>query len=197
MEQIEKEVKKLWIRSIFMSLLLSIIGIFLFMNPSFVIQFISFVLGIFMVVAGIFSLVKYFHTKEKNFYGADLLYGVISCLAGALLIFNPTAVASILPLVLGVWMVINSVVKLQYAFSLKSHSHVPWVFPMIMALITLSLGILFVINPFRGATFLMQFLGAMITLYAVIDFINAFSLQRNMKEIKKTKKQIKEILEDA
>lgn len=180
MKQIQKEIGKLWVRSIFLSFLLGVVGVFLFMKPSLVIEFISFVLGIFMVVAGVFSLVKYFHAKEKDFYGADLLYGVISLLAGALLIFNPTAVASILPLVLGVWMVIHSVIKLQYAFSLKSLK-APWISTMVMALITLSLGILFVFNPFRGASFLMQFLGAVILFYAVLDLVNAFSLQRHIK----------------
>lgn len=196
MEQIKKEINKLWIRSILMSILFGVIGVYLFMNPSFVIHFISIILGIFMVVAGVFSLVKYFSSKEKDFYGADLLYGVISCLAGTLLIFNPTTVASILPLVLGVWMVVNSVIKLQYAFSLKSLSDKPWAGAMIMALITLALGIVFVFNPFRGATFLMQFLGVSITVYAIIDLINAFSLKKNIKGVKKAVKQIKEELED-
>ena len=75
-------------------------------------------------------------------------------------------------------MVVNSVIKLQYAFSLKSLSDKPWAGAMIMALITLALGIVFVFNPFRGATFLMQFLGVSITVYAIIDLINAFSLKK-------------------
>lgn len=186
MEQIKKEVNKLWIRSILMSFFLVLIGIFLFIKPAEVIQFISIFLGIFMAVAGVASLVKYFSIKEKDFYDADLLYGVISSLAGTLLICNPEAVASIFPLVLGVWMVINSVIKLQYVFSLKNVVENPLMGTGIMALITLALGILFVFNPFKGATFLMQMLGGMIAIYAIIDLVNAFSLRKNVNSIKKT-----------
>lgn len=181
MEKIKTEIKKLWIQSIFMSIILGAIGIFLFLKPSEVIRFISTILGVFIVVAGVFALVKYFSTKDKDFYGADLLYGVISSLAGTLLICNPEAVASIFPLILGVWMVVNSVIKLQYAFSLRNLENVPWAWTMVMALFTLTLGILFVFNPFKGASFLMQVLGAMITTYATIDLINAFFLRKSIK----------------
>lgn len=185
MEKIKSEINKLWIYSIFSSILFIVIGVFLFLNPSFVIHFISFVLGIFMIVAGIYAFVQYFSSSSHNLYNMYLLYGVIGFLAGALLIFNPTAVASILPLALGIWMIVHSIVKLKYSLSLRTLSSVHFSSTIIMALLTLSVGILFVLNPFQGATFLMKLLGAMIALYAFIDLVNAFCLKRNMKSIQK------------
>ncbi|MEG1986999.1 MAG: DUF308 domain-containing protein [Bacilli bacterium] len=184
MKELKKEFNKVWWGSVVSSILFIIVGILLMIEPAAVITAISMIVGIAIIIAGIFAFLKYFrNTDVRDIFKFDLIYGVICVLAGSLLIVNPKAVASILPLVLGIWMIINSIIKMQYAFSLKEYKSDGWIATLIIAVITLGLGILFIFNPFKGATLLMQIIGGVITLYAVMDIVNSYILKKNVKNV--------------
>lgn len=187
MKNLKQELSKVWTTTILTSLFLMIIGIMMIIYPDEIISIISIVIGIGIIIAGILAFLKYFReSKEQDFFRFDLIYGVISVLAGTLLIVNPKAVASILPLVLGIWMVINSVIKVQYALTLKQYGNTSWAKAMILALITLAGGILLVFNPFEGAAILTQIIGAILVTYAIIDIIDAYMIRKNLKAFTET-----------
>ncbi len=187
MKNLKQELSKVWTTTILTSLFLMIIGIMMIIYPDEIISIISIVIGIGIIIAGILAFLKYFReSKEQDFFRFDLIYGVISVLAGTLLIVNPKAVASILPLVLGIWMVINSVIKVQYALTLKQYGNTSWLKAMILALITLAGGILLVFNPFEGAAILTQIIGAILVTYAIIDIIDAYMIRKNLKAFTET-----------
>lgn len=182
MKEMKKEYNKVWWSSNLTSIVFIIVGILLMMKPAEIITAISTIVGIGIIIAGIFAFLRYIRNGgSENSFRFDLVYGVICVVAGTLLIVNPQAVASILPLVLGVWMIINSVVKIQYALNIKQYDDSKYMPIMILAVITLGFGILFVFNPFRGMEIITQILGAFITLYAVLDIINAWILKKDVK----------------
>lgn len=206
MKDMKKEYNKIWWSSNVTSILLAIVGILLIVKPAEVITLISTVVGIGIIIAGIFAFLKYLRNgKEENSFKFDLIYGVICVVAGTLLIVNPEAVASILPLVIGVWMIINSIVKIQYALTIKQYQNDKYMTIMILSIITLAFGILLVFNPFRGAEIITQIIGTFITLYALLDIINAWILKKDVKvvsevmeeAVKDVKSRVREDIPDA
>lgn len=184
MKEMKKEYNKVWWGSVFSSLVFLVMGILLIIKPAQIITGISIVVGIGIIIAGIFAFLRYFRNGEmKSYFRFDLIYGVICVLAGTLLILNPQAVASILPLVLGIWMIINSIIKIQYALTVKQYGQQSWLSTMVIAIITLAFGILFVFNPFKGMTILTQILGAVISIYAVLDIVNSYLLKKKVKDV--------------
>lgn len=184
MKEMKQEYNKVWWSSIITSLAFAIIGILLMIYPAEIITAISIIVGIGIIIAGIFAFLRYFRNVEmKNYFKFDLIYGVICVIAGTLLILNPKTVTSILPLVLGVWIIINSIIKIQYALTIKQYDKNAWVSTMVLAIITLACGILFVFNPFKGATILTQIIGGMITFYSVIDIINSCILKKKVRVV--------------
>lgn len=183
--------KKMFRMSIVSSLCFIIIGAFLFLKPETTITTISYIIGSIIMVTGIIFLIKYFSNKEEFApFSGDLIYGVMSTIFGLILILNPTALAKIVPFVLGVWIVISSVTKIQYALQLKYYKNDAWKFTLIIAAITFLWGVLLLFNPFEGAMIITQIIGMFILVYAILDLIEVTILRKNIKDIKKEVKKI-------
>lgn len=195
MEEIKKSFNKIWYGEFASSILFAIIGILLIVWPEQIIKMISTIIGIAIIILGIFGIIRYFRNNERTF-NFDLMYGIICVIAGALIVTNTKVVASFLPIIIGIWMIGNSVIKIQYAMTLKDYNSNNWLTIMIVSVLTLACGILFVFNPFKGATLLTQTLGIALFAYAVVDIVNSCILKKNMKKFsKQAKEEIKEFKE--
>lgn len=188
--------------SLITSIVLVVVGILLIVKPEEILSLISIIIGIGLVVMGIFGVVNFIKDiQDNNPMSLDLIYGALCLIVGSVLITNTKIVGSILPIVLGIWMVINSIIKAQYATILKEDNNREWQLTLIISILTLVCGILFIFNPFKGAAVLTQIIGTILVIYSVMDIINIIILKKNIhdfkkdvkKDIKKTKKAIEEI----
>lgn len=188
--------------SLITSIVLVVVGILLIVKPEEILSLISIIIGVGLVVMGIFGVVNFIKDiQDNNPMSLDLIYGALCLIVGSVLITNTKIVGSILPIVLGIWMVINSIIKAQYATILKEDNNREWQLTLIISILTLVCGILFIFNPFKGAAVLTQIIGTILVIYAVMDIINIIILKKNIhdfkkdvkKDIKKTKKAIEEI----
>lgn len=181
-----ESVKKLFRMSIVTSIFFIVIGLFLILKPETTITTISYVLGAIIMVSGVIFLIKYFSNKDQlGIFSGDLVYGVMSTIFGLILILNPTALAKIIPFILGIWIVISSVTKIQYSLQLKAYENKAWISTMIIAAITFIWGIILLFNPFEGAMVLTQVIGMFILVYAILDLIEVTIIKKNLKDFKK------------
>lgn len=170
--------------SILTSIVILVIGIFLFIQPDTVIRMISIVLGILFLVPGITSLVDYF--KENN--SASLVVGIITILISLIMIIKTDLVASILPFILGIYFVVNGISRLQYALELKKQGYSSFPTSLVFSLLIMLCGILFIINPFEGALALTKIIGIYMIIYAILDISNTVVIKRGMKQVKQEMK---------
>ena len=174
--------KKMFTLSIFSSILFIVIGLLLFFKPGDTLKTISYVIGGLILVFGIFGVAR-FTKSEKKGLNFDLIYAILSFIAGLIIIFNPEALASIIPIVLGIWIVINSAIKIQYSFYIKTDTSKKWVATLTMSLITLICGIVLLFNPFKAASYVAQAVGLFIIVYAVIDLVETFMLKTKQPKV--------------
>ena len=170
--------------SILTSIVILVIGIFLFIQPDTVIRMISIVLGILFLVPGITSLVDYF--KENN--SASLVVGIITILISLIMIIKTDLVASILPFILGIYFVVNGVSRLQYALELKKQGYSSFTTSLVFSILIMLCGILFIINPFEGALTLTKIIGIYMIIYAILDISNTVVIKKGMKQVKQEMK---------
>lgn len=180
-EIIKKEFIKIYHISIFSSILFLVVGAFITFYPTTTINIISFLIGTVILFISINYLVKYFKFKEYNLK-MDLILGVFLLVLSLLFIFNSHFISSILPFLLGIYFISNSIPKIQYASYLRQIKNSNWVISLIIALICLIFGILFILNPFHGALMIMQLIGIFMMIYAIMDLVNYFIIQKNMKK---------------
>ena len=179
---IEKIIKS----SIFGSIGLIILGILLFLYSELTIVSISYVIGGLLVAIGVMALIKYINNANKNTQNElDIVYGVGTVILGIIVISNPKAIASIIPFVLGIIMVFNSSVKLQYCFELKKGKNELWSSTMIMTVLTLTCGIFLVFNPFKGAEVITKIVGCIIIAYGILDMISSLRIRKTINTIQK------------
>ena len=176
-------IKKVSTLSIFSSILFIVIGLLLFFKPGDTLKTISYVIGGLILVFGIFGVAR-FSKSDKKGLNFDLIYGILSLLAGLIIICNPEALASIIPIILGIWIVINSAIKIQYSFYMKSDTSKKWIATLTMSSITLICGIVLLFNPFKAASYVAQAVGLFIIVYAVIDLVESFMMKN--KDVIKT-----------
>lgn len=184
MENMEVRIRKMNITSIIFSIIFILIGSFLLARPEDAIHLVSYALGIILIVWGVISVITFFTDKEsQNYLDFGFIVGVFVLIFGIIILVKPDTIASIIPLLLGIWMLINGVTKLSYSLTLNNNKSA--LSSIIISLIIVLLGILLIINPFQGAKKLVQILGISILVYSILDLIECFSIKRVMKKVKK------------
>ncbi len=165
---------------------LAILGILLVFESELTIVSISYVIGAILVAIGTIAILNFVNDMKKNVKNElNIVYGIGMVVLGIIVISNPKGVASIIPFILGVLIIINSAAKLQYSLELKKDNNKLWNSTMIMALITLLCGILLVFNPFSGAEFITKVVGVLLFIYAVTDIISSLRIRKTVKNIQK------------
>lgn len=200
LNSIKKYYNKFFTTSIITSIVFIALGMFLFLKPETTISTISYIIGIVILLLGAFSVVKHFSDKEQNSFDFSLVYGILSIIVGIVIIVNPTALAKIITFVLGFWIVINSIIKIQYSLDLKKYNNNAWIPTLVIGLLTLIWGLILVFNPFGGALDITKLIGLFIIIYSILDIVECVILNKNIKDIKKEVKKIekkaKKIIEE-
>jgi len=198
-KELKKDFNKVFTTSIFTSVVFIALGVFLLVRPDTIIRIISNIIGIIILLLGAFSLGKYFSIKEKK-VDYNLIYGTICMIIGLVIILNPNALATLIPFVLGFWIIINSIVKIQYSLDLKAHNNKAYVPTLVIGLLTLVWGLILIFNPFGGAVAVTQLIGIFIIVYSILDMTDSVILHKNVKDIsksvKKSIKRAKKVIEE-
>ena len=183
MEDIKKGMNKIFNVSIATSVIILVLGIFLFIQPDTIIHMISIVLGGIILVSGIIALIDYFGSK----YNPSLISGVITSIIGLILIINTKLVASILPFVLGIYFTINGINRLQYSLELKKEK-MNYLSSFIVSILIIVCGVLCIINPFGGALVITKVMGIFMIVYALLDLTNTIIIKKEMHDVKQKMK---------
>lgn len=181
MNNINIKIKKMSTTSIIFSIIFILIGAFLLARPSDAIHLVSYALGIILGVWGLISIIQFFTDKESlSYLDLSFVTGVFVFIFGIIILIKPEIIASIIPLLLGVWMLVNGVTKLSYSLTLNANKNAAS--SIIISVIIIILGIMLIINPFSGAEKLVQILGVSIIVYSILDLAECFTIKNAVKK---------------
>ena len=178
--------KKVFRSSLITSIFLFILGLLLIIASEATIISISYIIGSILVLLGVIGIINYirmFSSENKN--ELDFIYGLVTVVLGLLIISNPRAIASVIPFILGLLIIITSAAKLNYAFQLKSDDNDLWKSTLLLSILTTILGIVLLFDPFSGAIAITKLVGGIILAYAVLDIISSLTIRRNVKNFQK------------
>lgn len=190
----EKIVKSIYKSSIFTSALLLLFGIMLLFKSDGTIVAISYMLGAALMVLGIIAIINFISKKGNELNNLNVVYGTITTVFGALIIMNPTAIATIIPFIIGIGILINSSIKLVYAIELKNKEDNLWKKTTIMNAICALCGVLILFNPFKTSVLVFRVIGICIIIYSIMDIVSSYQIKKDIEEIKEKVigKEIKE-----
>ena len=180
MEVLSTRIKKMSITSIVFSLLFIVTGIFLLLRPETAINVVCYVIGVILVLWGVVSIIQFFSDKNStNYLSLSFIFGSFVFIFGIIILIKPAIVASIVPLLIGVWMVINGVTKLSYSLSIYKFSKN--MLSVIGSIFIIVFGVTLIFNPFEGAKGLTQIIGIFLIVYSLLDLIESITISLILK----------------
>lgn len=197
MDILKDKLKNMYRTSLLFSIVLFFVGLFLVMKAETTLNVISYMVGVMLILWGIIPIISFFSSKDKensSYLSTGFILGVFSLIVGIIVIINPKIIASIIPFVIGIWMIINGVTKLYYSLMLNKERNAT--VAIVISLAILGCGIFLVANPFKGAKVITQIIGWSIMVYSVLDIVECFTLKRVVKStIKKVEKNMPKVIE--
>ena len=176
--------KKIYNASLIISVLLFCFGLVLIFNSEGFIKTISIILGVILLIIGILPVADFFRNrKEIASNGVGLISGIFSIVCGLIFILNDSMLIVLIPVLVGVWMIINGVNKFRFAFELKDQRESTWLITFIYSIVIIVGGALLVIHPVRGFKLVYETLGIIICVYAVLDIIDCLLIKSKYKQV--------------
>ena len=178
--------------SIVESIFFIAIGVLLFLSPEGFVEIVSYLIGAFALTFGIINILKYVRNKEMNMAKFFLTLGIILLAIGLFLIINPTFIGAIIPSVIGVCLIINSVEKLMCLKYVQEKNTEGYMISLISGIVVLVVGIYLLFNPLASTLIVTQIIGVIIIVYSVMDLIEKMRFKGFVKETtKKPEKDVK------
>lgn len=185
--------KNMKINIVAQSLIYIIFGLALLIYTQITMEIICYVIAGITIVLGIVFVVSYFVRNVGGaFFRYDLVVGLVCLLIGILMLTKKSQLLDIIPIVMGILLTVNGVVKLQHAIDLKRVDNRmkiysgSWVFVLIFALVCLVAGIFMVFNPEKIVSGFIKVVGAGYIFAGITDIVTMVILGKKINIYRKS-----------
>lgn len=181
---IDKRLNIITLGSILLDVVFILLGFFFMSNPEISSQLTGMLLGLLLVISGIYAIIKFITNMKFNLiFSVELIYGIISFIVGTIIVFNPTGFANLITVFIGIWFLVSGVIKAIISIMMKNINEDSWLFNFVIAVLTIVIGILLIVNPFSGKMVITIYAGIMLVIYSAIDMVNQLILRKKAKVI--------------
>ena len=154
------------------SVVMAVFGLILLLWPKRTLELAARIVGLGLLAAGIVAGIAWYRNRDRVRASAmNLAPAIIGVAAGAFVLLAPRFVVGILPTAVGVLILINGVVNLAQAVALKSAGGFRWKGPLAMAIVTVALGVMIVLDPFNAVAMTVAAIGAVLVYNGVSNLI--------------------------
>ena len=165
------------------AVLFILLGISLIIWPLDATTFIYNTLGVLILVYGSTKIIGYFKSDESDaLFQFDVVLGVVAAVLGLLLIFATQLFVSLLPILMGIFLIVEGVLKIRPALDLRTAGFDGWWWALVVAALVLGCGVFLIINPCTGASLAAIFLGAAL----IVDGISTIGMNILYRKTVKT-----------
>ena len=178
-----ESLKKFFRSSIVTSSILIVLGILLVFKSEFTIMAIAYITGAILIALGVIAFIRFIRSTNTQRSELDIIYGLVTIILGILVIKSHEAIASIIPFVIGVGIIISGSTKLLCAYELKNNENPQWKITMITSIVSVICGSILLFNPFKGAVVITQIVGLFIILYGILDIISTVTIKKNIEAV--------------
>ena len=166
--------KKLKWNLILMSMLYLGLGAFLLLVPGTALNVVCCALGAVVLACAVVQLVRYFAVERGVFQSQLTLVSGLVCLGlGAFLIIRSDIVVRILPIVFGLFVIFDSLGRIQNALELRRCQYSSWKGFLLLALLSIALGVVMIVDPFGAMETLVMAIGIILIIEGTLNLLSA------------------------
>lgn len=160
-----------------------IIGALIAFNPLLTQIVFIYIIGILAIFYGVNLIVRYF----RGFDGyasiiIDLIMGLLLVGSGIYVLFNPVISSLTLPMVAGIYLIVDAIVKVPASYQAYKVFDIPLWIILITILIPFILGLLLVLEPFNTAMQIVMITGIFFIISGIIDVITTIYIHHQLKK---------------
>lgn len=149
-------------------------------HPEISLNIIAYSISLIFIILGVYLLLL----DKKNIFLIDtLLTGILMIVLGVIIMIYPKSFSLLIPIVLGIWVITDSIFKIRLSISLKEVKDTPWILLFILSIISLVCGIIFIIHPLASSSIITSIFGALIIIYSVSDIIDMLMFKKYLNDI--------------
>lgn len=165
------------------SVLYLILGIVLVLWPAASSLALCRLLGGALLLYGLFNLVGVLiRDSGMGAFRLELFLGVVATGVGIFFLLQPMLVLSFLPIVMGVYVMMDSVVALKRTLELYRMEYHRWWLSLLLAIVGVVLGLVLVLRPFSVTTVFFRVVGVVFLYLGVSDLWSLWRVNALVRE---------------
>lgn len=130
------------------AVLLLVLGLVMVIFPEAILNFICYMFAAAFIAAGIVKLVFFFKKDlEEAVFSNDFSMGTVLIVVGIVFATKANVIESIIPMIMGLVILINGIIKLQHALNLKRVKSSSSTFVLIISLLCIGIGLVLLFVP--------------------------------------------------
>ena len=147
-----------------------IIGMMLLIMPQTSLLWICYAFGAVVLVTGIVCLIQYARIRGTGFTAPFMLVGgVITAGLGIFTLAKPQVVASFLPVVFGIFILVDGLSRVGTAIDLAKRKGQKWWMLLLLSVVSVALGVLLVLHPFDAAVSVVMVCGILLIVEGALN----------------------------
>lgn len=178
------------------SIIFLLLGIIFLIYPNISIQVVAYLIAFILIGSGIYLIGLEF-TNRIIFFPMDTLFnGIISVILGTIILIYPNIFQTIIPIMLGIYFILDSIFKLKVATFLRRIDNTSWILTLLLTILSIICGIVLIANPLDSSIAIALFAGIILIVYSITGIIDMLLFKKNIHDlVKEWKKNIKIIEE--
>ena len=152
----------------------------------------KFIFGVVLIAAGLYHIWLYVQEKP-NATLMDLFSGGLILVLGIFLFYNPQVVVKLLPVLLGTFILTDSVWVLKGSRKLMKNDKdsLEWKILLAGSIVFICLGIIMIANPFSVVKVMVIFAGCVLLVNGLADLVFLFLMKKGIRTLVKMKEEAK------
>ena len=172
---------KYWWLILLRGIIFLVLSFFVFAHPVTALVGLALYIGISLLLTGMFLVVLALSTRGANEnWGWRLAEGIIDVIFAVVLLSNPGITATVLPFVVGFWMMVFGIMMFADSFQVKKTGESNWWIGLVGGLLTVLAGYFITNNLLAGAVALTYWIGFGFIIAGIINI----SISLRMRKLK-------------
>lgn len=109
---------------------------------------------------------------------SPLFIGLPGLLISILIVFSPESILAMLPILVGILLIINSIIHMQKSLVLKDFGYPKWNVSLIFSILVLITGVVLLFQPIQSLSIIMQILGIALIIEAIFMLVNQHTMKK-------------------
>lgn len=163
------------------SLIYMVLGLVLLFFPRLTTELLCTVVGVLLLAYGGTTIFSFFRRKDSTSsfsMVAELILGVLSALVGIFFLTRSDLIISIIPVILGLYILIDALVNLKRGLDMRSYGYAGWTTTLVMSVLSLVFGLLILRHPFGIGLALWRVIGGVFLYQGISDFWALYLLEK-------------------